>query len=277
MKKFKLGLQLYSLRDEMAKDFEGTLKKVSEMGYEYVEFAGYYDKTAEEIKAIMDKYGLKSISVHQGYEVFLAEEAQEKIDFLKVLGVKYVVIPGMRVENHKGSDNYEKTIEELRSVSELLEKNGMQLGYHNHDFEFKKYDNKFLLEWLLEDLKGTMIPEIDTCWVHYAGINPQEYILKYKGSLPLLHLKDFACKNLGDGPVYDIINNGGNAKEAPSQEDNGFEFRPVGDGVQDIPAIIKSAEECGTEYLIVEHDGFTDIEPSECVKRSIDYLKSLGL
>jgi len=277
MKKFKLGLQLYSLRDDMAKDFEGTLKKVSEMGYEYVEFAGYFDKTAKDIKAVMDKYGLKSISVHQGYDIFLADDAQEKIDFLKVLGVKYVVIPWMGVEKHKGSDDYEKTIEELNSVNELLKKNGMQLGYHNHDFEFKKYDNKFLLEWLLEDLKGAMIPEIDTCWVHYAGINPQEYILKYKGRLPLLHLKDFVCKNLAGGPVYDLIDNEGKAEEAPSKEDNGFEFRPVGDGIQDIPAIIKSAEECGTEYLIVEQDGFSDIEPIKAVKRSIDYLKSIGL
>ena len=277
MKNFKLGLQMYSVRDEMAKDFEGTLKKVSEMGYEYVEFAGYFDKTAEEIKAIMDKYGLKSISVHQGYEPFLEEDAQEKIDFLKVLGVKYVVIPGFRVDKHKGSADNDKTVKELKAIAELLNKNGMQLGYHNHDFEFNKYDDKYLLEWLLEDIGDDITPEIDTCWVHYAGINPQEYILKYKGKLPLLHLKDFACKNIAAGPVYALTDDKGNAIKASSIENNGFEFRPVGDGIQDFPAIIKAAEECGTEYLIVEFDGFSDIEPMVAVKRSIDYLKSLGL
>ena len=277
MKKFKLGLQLYSVRDEMAKDFEGTLKKVSEMGYEYVEFAGYFDKTAEEIKAMMDKYGLKSISVHQGYEVFLEDDAQEKIDFLKVLGVKYVVVPWMGVEKHKGGPENDKALNELKAVAELLKKNDMMLGYHNHEFEFGKYEDKFLLEWLLEELGDDMTPEIDTCWVHYAGINPQEYILKYKGKLPLIHLKDFVCKNLAGGPVYALIDNDGKAKKAATRDDNGFEYRPLGDGVQDIPAIIKSAEECGTEYLIVEQDGFSDIEPMVAVKRSIDYLKSLGL
>lgn len=277
MKKFKIGLQLFSVRDELAKDFEGTLKKISEMGYEYVEFAGYYDKTAEEIKAILDKYNLKAISVHQSYEAFIGEDAQKNVDFIKTLGVKYAAIPWMGKEKHKGSDDYEKALTEIKDAAKNLKDSGIQLLYHNHDFEFEKYDGKFLLEWLLEDLDGVMLPELDTCWVHYAGNNPCEYMLKYKGQLPVVHLKDFVCKNLASGPVYGLIDADGKEMKNASREDNGFEFRPVGHGVQDIPAIIKSCEECDSEYLIVEQDGFTDIEPLEAVKQSVDYLKSLGL
>ena len=277
MKNFKLGIQLYSLRDDMAKDFEGTLKKVREMGYEYEEFAGYFDHSAEEIKAMLDKYGLKCISVHQTYDVFLGEDAQKHIDFLKVLGVKYPAIPWMGANKHKGSELYEETLKDIAAVAAKLKENGMQLLYHNHDFEFEKYEDKYLLEWFLEDLNGAVLPEIDTCWVHYAGLNPQEYILKYKGQLPLLHLKDFECEKLAGGPVYDLIDSKGNTGKKASKEDNGFVLKPVGYGRQDMPAIIKAAEECGTELLIVEQDTFTGIEPLDAVKKSIDYLKSIGL
>ena len=121
------------------------------MGYEYVEFAGYYDKTAEEIKAILDKYNLKAISVHQSYTAFIGEDAQKNVDFIKTLGVKYAAIPWMGKEKHKGSDDYEKALTEIKEAAKNLKDSGIQLLYHNHDFEFEKYDGKFLLEWLLED------------------------------------------------------------------------------------------------------------------------------
>lgn len=277
MKKFKIGLQLFSLRDEMSKDFEGTLKKVSEMGYECVEFAGYYDHTAEEVKSMLDKYGLKAISVHQGYEAFIGDDAKKNVDFLKTIGVKYAAIPWMGLDKHKGHDLFEQALTEIEEAADNLKADGIQLLYHNHDFEFEKYENKFYIEWLLEALNGKMLPEFDTCWIHYSGNNPQEYILNYKNQIPVLHLKDFVCKKFADGPVYDLIDKDGKTGDKkPTREDNGFEFRPIGDGIQDIPAILKSAEECGTEYLIVEQDGFTNIEPLEAVKRSIDYLKSIG-
>ncbi len=276
MKKFKIGLQLFSVRDEMDKDFEGTLKKVSEMGYEYVEFAGYYGKTAEEIKEILDKYNLKAISVHQNYEFFIGEDAQKNVDFLKTIGAEYAAIPWMGLEKHKGTDLYEQTVNDIKKVADLLSKNGIQLLYHNHEFEFKKYEDKFYLEWLLEDTQGKMLPELDTCWVHYAGNIPQEYMLKYKGKLPVVHLKDFECKQFMAGPVYGLIDESGKEMKNNTREDNGFEFRPVGDGKQDVAAILKAAEECGSEYIIVEQDGFTGIEPMDAVKKSRDYLKSLG-
>lgn len=273
MKKFKVGLQLFSVRDAMAEDFEGTLQKVKDMGYDYVEFAGYFDHTAEEVKSILDKIGLTAISVHQTYNVFL-ENPEESVSYLNTIGVKYSAVPWMGSEKQKGTDEYDKTIEELKTVSKALEAGGIQLLYHNHDFEFGTFEGKYLLDWLCEDMDGYMLPEIDTCWVHYAGVKPDDYMRKYKGKLPVLHLKDFVCKKLSAGPVYSLIDDTGKEGKKASREDNGFEFRPVGSGIQDFTSILKAAEECGTEYIIVEQDGFTDIEPLEAVKQSREYLKN---
>ena len=100
---------------------------------------------------------------------------------------------------------------------------------------------------------------------------------KYAGKVNILHLKDFVCKNLGGGPVYALIDNSGKEGEKASREDNGFEFRPVGHGIQDMPKIIDAAREFGIEYLIVEQDGHPNASSMEDAKISIDYLKSLGL
>lgn len=274
MKKFKVGLQLYSIRDDMAKDIRKTLKAVKDMGYDYVELAGYYDMSAAELKKLLDEYGLEAVSTHESYECILNDKEQ-KLDDLKTLGLKYYAMPYMGLDKHKGSDVFQKTVEDFKTVGKILKDNGVQFLYHNHAFEFTRYDGKFALEWLLDEVGDLIYPELDVCWVHYAGYKPDDYILKYKNKLPVLHLKDFACVNMPDGPVYtDEI---ADEPKYPDREKAGFEFRPVGHGVQDIPAILKAAEEAGTEYVIVEQDAFTDIEPMKAVKMSRDYLKSLGL
>ena len=277
MKKFKVGLQLYSVRDEMEKDMDATLKAVKEMGYDYVEFAGYYGKTAEEVRAILDKYNLNCISVHQGYEVFL-DEPQKNVDYLKTIGAKFCAIPWMGEEKHKGHEAFDKTVKEIAQVAALLKENGIQMMYHNHDFEFHKYEGKFLLDWLYETVPADLLqPQIDTCWVHYAGYDPCEYITKYAGRIKVLHLKDFVCKNLAQGPVYALIDNTGKSQGGDDKADSGFEFRPVGQGIQDFPAILDAAEKAGIDYVIVEQDGWPTATSMESVKQSREYLKTLGL
>ena len=153
MKKFNVGLQLYGVRNSMQNDFEGTLKAVSEMGYEYVEFAGYYNKSGEEIKAILDRYGLKCISVHQGIE-FFNENPEEKIKFLKTFGVKYCIIPWYEVSKLAGTPEWENTVASFNKIAKLLSENGMKLGYHNHDFEFRKFEGKYLHDYIFEAVPG---------------------------------------------------------------------------------------------------------------------------
>ena len=273
MKKFHVGIQLDGVRKAMEADFEGTLKAVADMGYEYVEFAGYYGHTADEIKGLLDKYGLKCISVHQGLD-FYDKNPDAAAEFLKSFGVKYSVIPWYGVEKLAGSDEWKKSAERFKSVGEVLKAHGMKLGYHNHDFEFEKFEGKYLHDYIFEELGDLIDPELDTCWVHYAGINPADKIREFSGRVEIVHLKDFICKELGGGPAYDLIDNSGKGLGKKSREDNGFQFRPLGQGRQNFAEILEACEEAGTEIVIVEQDQTYDLPELEAAKISRDYLRN---
>lgn len=274
MKKFKIGLQLYSIRWQMEENMEETLKKVKEMGYECVEFAGYFGRSAEEIRAMLDKYGLECVSVHLSSDVFL-KDMEKEAQYMKTLGAKYYAIPWLNVENYKDEELYKKLIGNIKEMSAVLKKYGIQLCYHNHDFEFGKKDGQYYLDRLYADTTNDeLMTELDTCWVHYAGENPVKYLEKYAGRADVVHLKDFECKNLAAGPVYDLI--GSDDNNEGSKEEKGFEFRTVGSGRQDVKAILEAAEKAGAKYIIVEQDGHGDNDPMEDVKKSREYLKTLG-
>lgn len=261
----------------MEKDMDAALKKVKEIGYDYVEFAGYFGHSAGEVRSMLDKYGLKCISVHQVIDLFL-EEGQSAIDFIKTIGASYCAIPWYDPKKLKGSGYWEKTVENFTSAGRALKENGIQLVYHNHDFEFEKFDGKFLLDWIYETIPADILqPQIDTCWVHYAGVNPVEYILKYSGRMALVHLKDFSCRNLGAGPVYGLIGSDGKEQEKATKEDNGFEYKPLGHGIQNFPDILEACERAGIEYVIVEQDESKDMPSIEAAKISREYLAKLGL
>jgi sugar phosphate isomerase/epimerase len=264
----KIGLQLYSVKDELEKNFITTLKKVKEIGYDYVEFAGYFGKTAKEINKILDEIDLKCVSVHQNYDIFL-NNAEREIEIIKILGAKYVAIPWMGVENHAGTKEYDNRIEEITKVGKLLKENNLQLLYHNHEFEFEKVNGEFKLDILYNRIpKEYLMTEIDTCWVKYAGYDPSKYLLQYLGRCPVVHLKDFTTVDLIDKEGKETKNN----KEA-----NGFKFKPLGEGVQDFKSIIKAAEKAQSKYLIVEQDSSPEMPALKSVEISRKYLKSLGL
>lgn len=275
MKKFKVGIQLYSLHDAMEKDMDATLKAVKEMGYDYVEFAGYFDKSAEEVRTLLDKYGLECVSVHQAIGLF-EEEGKAAVDYLNTIGAKYCAIPWYEVSEYH--NDWDGTMKKFAEISALLKEGGIQLMYHNHDFEFQKIDGEFILDKMYATLSNdVLMPQLDTCWVHYAGQNPAEYIKKYSGKMKVLHLKDFVCEKLGGGPVYALIDEDGNEMKPENRDDAGFKFTPVGSGIQDWKSILASAEEAGIEYVIVEQDQSYDIDPLDAAKMSRDYLKSLGM
>ena len=255
---------------------EGTLKAVKEMGYDYVEFAGYFGKSAEEIRALLDKYSLTCISVHQGLD-FYEEGGQSAVEYIKTLGAKYSAIPWYQAERLAGSPEWEETKALFNRCGELLKKNGIQMLYHNHDFEFVKVDGKYKHDYLMQEIARDLLkPEFDTCWVRYAGEDPCKYLNMYAGDVDVLHLKDFTCKKLANGPAYALIDAEGNPIKAASKEENEFRFRPVGQGMQDFPAILAAAEKAGTEYIIVEQDQTYELPSLEAVRQSREYLKTLG-
>jgi sugar phosphate isomerase/epimerase len=147
---------------------------------------------------------------------------------------------------------------------------GIQLVYHNHDFEFLKLDGKYALDILYDEVPAEYLEtELDTCWVNVGGEEPASYITKYTCRAPVVHLKDFTGEKSGD--MYELI---GIEKKAPTRP-SGFEFRPVGSGLQNFPAILASAQAAGAEWVVVEQDQATmGLTPLESIKKSIDYLKS---
>ena len=277
MKNFKIGLQLYSIREDVEKDMDAALKAVKEMGYDCVEFAGFFGKSAEEVRAMLDKYGLEAISVHQTAEPWL-KEGQKAIDYLKTVGIKFCAIPWYPVEKLCNPEEFEKMVKEFTDFGKALKENGIQLLYHNHDFEFtNKIDGEYVFDCIYNSVPADLLrPEMDVCWIKYGGEDPCKYIEKYDG-MKLLHLKDFTAKKMAGGPAYALIDdNGGEAKEN-TKEANGFEFKPVGYGVQDFKTILESAEKSGIECVIVEQDMHPEHSALEDAKLSIDYLKTLGL
>lgn len=267
--KLPIAVQLYSVRDEMEQDFYGTVKKIKDMGYEGVEFAGLFGKSGTEVKAICDEIGITPVSAHVPYYDML-ENPEAVLKDYKDMGCKYVAVPYLTEECRPGTEGWASTVEGIRKIAEAAKKMGIQLLYHNHDFEFIKIDGEYALDILYDTIPADLLQtEIDTCWVNVGGENPAEYIEKYTGRAPVVHLKDFHGSK-GNGPLYKLI---GIDDETEAVEST-FEFRPVGYGVQDWAKIIASAEKAGAEWVVVEQDSPSmDKSPLECVQMSINYLK----
>lgn len=268
----KVALQLYSVREELEKDFFGTLEAVKKMGYEGCEFAGFYGHTAEEINAFCKKIDLEPISAHVTYGE-LVGDIEKTVKMYQTLGCRYIAVPYLPVELRYGTENYDEVVENIKKIGEVCNKYGIILLYHNHDFEFEKAENgEYVLDELYREIDSSLLQtEIDTCWVKVSSVDPCEYIRKYTNRAPIVHLKDFVGEK--NKNMYKLI--GIDAEK--TEEVKPFEFRPLGMGVQDFESIISAAKEAGAEWVIAEQD-----EPSmgktrlECAEISINYLKKIG-
>lgn len=274
--KFPVALQLYSVRDAANADLDGTLKQVKEMGFDGVELAGLYDYSAEEVRELCKKHGLTPISAHVNMAQTLQDGPEATYDLYQTIGCKFVVIPHVSSNYCKADEDFSELVKICKNLGNVAKDRGMQLCYHNHDFEFTNMiDGKHMLDALYESVEPDLLQtQLDTCWVNVGGETPAEYVRKYAGRCRIVHLKDFFGQKSDN--MYALIGvDDGAAKE--SQENQTFEFRPVGYGVQDFPAILKAAEESGTEWIVVEQDepsmGKT---PLECAKMSIEYLKTIN-
>ena len=271
MIKDRIALQLYSIREQMQEDFFGTLQKVKAMGYSGVEFAGLFGNDPLEVKTMCEEIGLVPLSAHVPF-IELMENMDTTIDCYKKLGCKYVVVPYLTEEYRPGSDKFNDVIQGIKQIGEKLNKHGMTLQYHNHDFEFTKIDGKYALDILYTEVNPQLLQtQIDTCWVNVSGENPVEYVTKYANRIPTVHLKDFAGGR--SDKMYALIGIDDDKKEETA---GAFEFRPLGEGLQDIPAIVDAAIQGGTEWFIVEQDmPSMGYDPLKCVEISIAYLQKV--
>ncbi len=271
MKRLPIALQLYSVREDLAADFAATLKAVKAMGYDGVEFAGLYGHTPGEVKQLCEELGLTPISAHVPYVEMMADPDRVLGDYAKI-GCRYVVIPYLTEEYRPGNPKFAEVIEGARLLGQTAKRLGMTLLYHNHDFEFVKVDGEYALDVLYREVSADLLQiQLDTCWVKVAGEDPAAYIRKYAGRAPVVHLKDFVGQRSEN--MYALIGIDEGEQKAKA---SAFEFRPLGMGVQDVPEILKAAEEAGSQWLVIEQD-----EPSlgktalECAQLSIQYLQSI--
>ena len=271
-----IGIQLYTVREELDKNFIGTLETVKKIGYEGVEFAGNYGGyAAKDLVKLCDEIGLKILSTHSGFDVF-KNDFEGAVNYLTDLGVSYSAIPWMPQDQIPGFEGFAEMRDLFIKMQIALEKKGIRLLYHNHDFEFVAHpDGGFCYDRLFTEIPG-LWPEFDVCWVTYSGNDPVEYLKKYSDKVSVVHLKDFVGGKSA-APAYALIDADGNAVKAETEEVvNTFEFRPVGSGIVKMKEVVETAIACGAKSFIVEQDDCYG-DCFGCAEKSRAYLKSLGL
>lgn len=271
------ALQLYTVRRDLANDFKGTLEQVKSMGYEGVEFAGLHDHGIDEIKRLLDDLGLVPVSAHVPFDEMMSDPDKVLGQYAE-LECSYIAIPHMTEENRPGKPGFGQVIDSIKMLGRVAKEKGMTLLYHNHDFEFAKVGDTYGLDLLYQSIPADLLQtQIDTCWVNVAGEDPVAYVKKYSGRAPIVHLKDFVMEGREKpAQLYELIGVSSSAGAGAQQGEKGFGFRPVGYGVQDMPAILQAAKDAGAKWVVVEQDrpapGMTAMESA---RLSIEYLRNL--
>lgn len=278
MKKLPVALQLYTVRDAAEKDFFGVLAQVKAMGYDYVEMtADFFGKTAQEIRAEMDKLGLRCVSAHVPIDMLL-QDMDNTLTTFQTLGCEYIAVPWLDEPRRPGNSGYAAVVEGIQHIGRACYDRGMTLLYHNHDFEFVKLDGEYALDILYHSVDTKYLQsEIDTCWVNVAGEDPAAYVRKYANRCPVVHLKDFVMPGKKPAQLYALIDETGKDDAAVGGDTEAFDFRPLGLGVQNIPAIVEAAGDAGAKYVVVEQDRSSQRPSLEAARISREYLKTLGL
>ncbi len=256
----KVGVQLYTVRDQMKADFDGTIAKVAQIGYKEVEFAGYFGRTGQQVRAACDKNGLAAVSTHVQYDE-LDDKFPSVIETSKTIAMKYIVCPWIPEELRKSPDIWKKAAEKFNHCGEQSKKAGMQFAYHNHWFEFLPVDGKLPYDELLKECDSNLVKmEMDLCWITAAGADPLKYFNLHPGRFPLVHVKDL--KTLPKVTAGGAQNYG-----------DTVDLTEVGSGVIDWKKIFAQSEKAGIKHYIVEHDH--PKQPFESIKTSCEYLEKV--
>lgn len=252
----QIGIQLYTVRDAMQRDADETLRRVAEVGYDYVEGAKYaqgllYGQSARSFKALLEKYGLRMPSGHVSYED-IQTDPDRIVEAAKEVGQEYLVIPYL-AEEQRTKEGYQALADLLNTFGEQCNRYGIQLAYHNHDFEFNRMiAGSRPFDFLLAETDPDLVKyELDLYWVTRAGSKYQKYFDEYPGRFPLWHVKDM------DDTVEKY-------------------FAAVGEGVMDWPAIFAQQELAGMQYFFVEQDHMRPgKKPFDEIRSSYTYLESM--
>jgi len=260
----KVGVQLYTVRDDMKKDMPGTLAKVAQIGYSEVEFAGYFGHSPKEVRAMLDQAGLVSPAAHVEYAL-LGEKWQETLDSAKVIGQSYIVCPMVPDNIRKLPDGWKQVADAFNKAGAVSKKNGFQFAYHNHHFEFVKENGKAPYDILLAETDPDLVKmEMDLCWAVVGGADPVAYFNRYPGRFPLVHVKDMkSIPKPTAGEAY-----------VPFEQLHP-QMTDVGSGMIDWKRIFAQADKAGIKHYFVEHDEPKDAYAS--LRNSYNYLHNLSV
>lgn len=249
-KKIPIGLQLYSVRKDCGEDLPAVIKAVAEMGYDGVEFAGYHGRTAAELRKLLDDHGLKCCGTHTGLNTLFPENFEATVEFNKTLGNKYLIVPGMPEDRLATAEAIKATAAMFDEWAPKAKEHGMVVGYHAHGGDFKKVDGD-VTRWDLffSSTKPEVVMQMDVGNCLGGGGDPYAMLKKFPGRSLTVHLKEHG------GP------RGASVGEGEVKWDEVFEICETTGG---------------TEWYIVEQEGYGDVTPLECVRKCIENLRKMG-
>ncbi|MFT4092610.1 MAG: TIM barrel protein [Niabella sp.] len=250
-----LGLQLYSLRDDLPKDPKGVLKQVASFGYKTIEsYEGkegmFWGMSNKEFKKYMDDLGMRIISSHCDFKNDFERKAAEAGE----IGMKYLLCPWLGKQ--KTLDDYKKAADDFNKAGEICKKNGLRFGYHNHDYAFRLQDDQYPQDIIIKETDPSLVDfEMDIYWVVTAGQDPVAWMQKHNGRFRLCHVKD-------------------RRKNTPFKEGESNQSCIVGQGSIDYKSILGQAKKLGMQHYILEQEAY-EKAPLECVKEDAAYLNNL--
>jgi len=249
-RRFPIGLQLYSVREDCKRDLPGTIAAVAKMGYKGVEFAGYYDHTARQLRKMLDDNGLVCCGTHTGLDTLLGDNLRRTIEFNKTLGNEYLIVPGLPEKYRTSRRAWLDTAKLFNELAEKVKPHEMRVGYHNHSIEFTAMDGELPWDTFYSNTRKDVVMQIDVGNAIHGGADPLPYLYKYPGRAITVHVKEFSETN----------------KKAL-----------VGEGDVNWKAFFALCKAVGqTEWYIVEQESYA-YPPLECVQRCLRNLRKMKL
>lgn len=250
MTKRRIALQLYSVREDCAKDLPGTLQEVAKMGYDGVEFAGYHGRSARDLRSMLEDLGLDVAGTHVGIETLQGDRLRDSIEFNRVLGNQFLIVPSLPDEMKVSRSSWLRAVHILNEVADQLRPEGMQVGYHNHVIEFQPIEGELPWDIIFSNTKKDVVMQFDTGNAMAGGVSHKqitEFFERYPQRATTVHLKEYSKKGgalIGEGEVK----------------------------WKEFFAICESMG--GTEWYIVEQEQYP-LDPLECARRGKENLDKI--
>ena len=249
MGKIPIGVQLYSVRDDCALDLPGTIEAMARAGFSAVEFAGYYNRTANELRRLLQDLGLGCCGSHISLDTLLGDQLARTVEFNLELGNRFLIVPWIAEKYRDSVTSWQATGALFDEIAEKIAPHGLMVGYHHHEVEFHPFEGGELGMDVFYSASKRAIMQLDTAHALSGGADPVQYIRRYPGRAVTVHLRDYS-----------------------TVDDRAF----IGEGEVDWAGVFEACETVGgTEWYIVEQERYK-VPPVEAVARCLESLHSMG-